>query len=395
MTVIAITCDNCGAKYKLPESFKGQQAKCQKCGSVIDVQKQRAAADGGATQTASPSSAARPATGARPAVDRSKPVAASAPKASAPKASAPKASAAKASTGERTARPSRTAAGKRGRAEATDEAAEEGGGRRGRAPKKKSNAMPLIASAVGLVAIAVVAVIMMGGEEKPPVQASDKATTQPANATAPPEKPQAAKVETAQAPVETPPPAPPEAEPAKEAEPAPKETAPPPEPADPGRPLKRWEKVKVSSMDEVGDPKSYPEVVWPDSIAAEQRAEIRGLCDDVPGGGLAGIRAKRQLEEMGYPALFGIVAKLRELDYKSTEESMVAGELNKLLEQMTGGMNAGFEFVELGQDLDPRKAEFNTRTVGAWRTALDKWPDKETFDKARSEALKKQGGDGR
>ena len=45
MTVIPITCDNCGAKYKLPPTFKGSQAKCQKCGSVIDVAKQREAAE--------------------------------------------------------------------------------------------------------------------------------------------------------------------------------------------------------------------------------------------------------------------------------------------------------------------------------------------------------------
>ena len=34
MSVIPITCDNCGAKYKLPPTFKGSQAKCQKCGTI-------------------------------------------------------------------------------------------------------------------------------------------------------------------------------------------------------------------------------------------------------------------------------------------------------------------------------------------------------------------------
>ena len=52
MNVIPITCDNCGAKYKLPPTFTGAQAKCQKCGSVIDVASQRAALDAGGDKPA-------------------------------------------------------------------------------------------------------------------------------------------------------------------------------------------------------------------------------------------------------------------------------------------------------------------------------------------------------
>src|SRR5262245_7018285 len=70
MTAIQITCDNCGAKYRLPENFTGSQSKCQKCGSVIDVARQRANADSPAGAT--PAAAARPASAARLAVDRSK-----------------------------------------------------------------------------------------------------------------------------------------------------------------------------------------------------------------------------------------------------------------------------------------------------------------------------------
>ncbi|MFN9758232.1 MAG: TIGR00266 family protein, partial [Planctomycetota bacterium] len=62
MTVYQIACDNCGAKYKLPETFAGKQAKCQKCGSVIEVQKQREAASAAAAAPAAkPAAAARPA----------------------------------------------------------------------------------------------------------------------------------------------------------------------------------------------------------------------------------------------------------------------------------------------------------------------------------------------
>lgn len=63
MTSLTIVCDNCGAKYKLPEAYDKAQAKCTKCGSAIAVDAQR----GGAV--AAPG--ARPAA-ARPAVDRSR-----------------------------------------------------------------------------------------------------------------------------------------------------------------------------------------------------------------------------------------------------------------------------------------------------------------------------------
>jgi transcription initiation factor TFIIIB Brf1 subunit/transcription initiation factor TFIIB len=63
-SVASIVCDNCGAKWKLPESDQRSQAKCQKCGSVIDITGQRGGPPAAAT-------AARPAV-ARPAVDRSK-----------------------------------------------------------------------------------------------------------------------------------------------------------------------------------------------------------------------------------------------------------------------------------------------------------------------------------
>jgi len=64
VTLLSIVCDNCGAKYRIPEADERTQAKCQKCGSVIDVSRQRPSA-------ADAPSAARPAA-ARPAVDRSK-----------------------------------------------------------------------------------------------------------------------------------------------------------------------------------------------------------------------------------------------------------------------------------------------------------------------------------
>ena len=68
MTAIPITCDNCGAKYRLPATFAGATATCQKCGSAIDVAAQRAGDD----PTAAVANAAAKPAAARPAMDRSK-----------------------------------------------------------------------------------------------------------------------------------------------------------------------------------------------------------------------------------------------------------------------------------------------------------------------------------
>lgn len=391
MTVLSITCDNCGAKYKLPETFKGSQAKCQKCGSVIDVQKQRAATSGADTPSAAKPAAQKPAAAARPAIDRSK--------------SEPK-------PVERAARPTRV---ERASKDAPAATADDGGkgrrGARGERPPKKSNPMPLVLSGVGLVVIAgAAAFFLMGGDDKP--KAEDTAKNTPAAGT-PADKPadKPAQPAPGKPAVDAAPQAPSEGAPAQpdqgaaaapaagkpaDASAGPGETAPalpPAEPADadPTRPKRPWEKIKgIHSMADVRDPTSYPEVVWPATTDDAKKAMIRELCDDVVNGGVSGMRAKPKLAEIGHEALFGIVEKLRTLDYKSETGNGYGFEFNKLLEEMTAGQNAGFELVEVGEPIDPRKAEYNTMTVGAWRRMLDKFPDAESFKKDRTARLKKQ-----
>jgi cobalamin biosynthesis Mg chelatase CobN len=135
MTAIPITCDNCGAKYRLPENFTGSTSKCQKCGSVIDVAKQRASAT--SPEGAMPAAAARPASAARLAVDRSR--------------EAPK-------PVER--RPTRTEPAPR--AASTAGEGDRSRSRRGRGERqaKKSGAMQFVIGGVGLLAIIVVVVLV-------------------------------------------------------------------------------------------------------------------------------------------------------------------------------------------------------------------------------------------
>ncbi|HZN37702.1 MAG TPA: hypothetical protein VFD82_02805 [Planctomycetota bacterium] len=135
MTAIQIHCDNCGAKYRLPENFTGTQSKCQKCGSVIDVAKQRASADTPAGTM--PAAAARPASAARLAVDRSR--------------EAPK-------PVER--RPTRSEASPRAATSAGE--GDRSRSRRGRSERqtKKSSSMKFVIGGVGLLAIIVVVVLV-------------------------------------------------------------------------------------------------------------------------------------------------------------------------------------------------------------------------------------------
>lgn len=389
MTVIHITCDNCGAKYKLPETFTGSQAKCQKCGSVIDVQKQRGQAAAAAPAAAAqPAAAVKPAAAAKPAVDRSK-------------AAAP---------AERPARAARTGKG--------DDAPEHGSAAHGSAAhgraghhgdaahghhghdghhhhhhhKKDDNKMLMVVSGVSLVAIAIaVGVYLMNSGDTP--KASTTADKTPA-AAKPADTPAAKPADTpaakpADQPADKPADKPVEAPVAK-----PADASPPPVEVSttPGTTKRPWEKMvnPPASMADVADPKSYGEVKWPASIDEPTRTEIRGLVEDVKNGGRAGISAKPKLVKHDYAALFGIVEGLRTLDYKSADDSMLAFELNKVLEQITGGLNARFDPVEAGEELVPSKAEWNTRSVKGWLGMLDTFPDAETFRKNRAERLKKQ-----
>lgn len=390
MTVLQITCDNCGAKYKLPETFKGAQAKCQKCGSVIDVQKQRAAAAGAASPSAAAkpaSEAARPAAAAKPAVDRSK----AAPKSEARPAARPAPS-------TRLARKDKAA----------DDGAE-GGARpgRGERPKKKDSTMPILLAGVGLLVIAGVAFLLLSGGE-PAKKTTEQAASEPAKAAAA-AAPAAATPPTAQAPqpaVEAPKAETPKAEAPKAEEPkpaaaeAPKAEAPaapaaPATPEDPARPKRPWEKLKnpPASLDQVTDPKSYGDVPWPTTLDDARKTELRGLAEDAAGDGIRSTRAKNKLQEVGWAGLFAVVEQLQKLDYRQAEQAMVGFDLNKLLETITGGQNMRYEPVDAGETIPPAKAEWNTNTVRAWIQVAGQSVDEEAFNKARAERLKKASGD--
>ena len=398
MSVIPITCDNCGAKYKLPPTFKGTQAKCQKCGSVIDVQKQREAATAGDSPAAAAKPAkARPASGAKPAVARSQ-----------------RRSAAASSAADK---PARAGSGRSRRSGKDDDDAETP--RRSR-EKKKDNT-PMILAGVGLVVIVIALLLVMGGgddKKKPEEEAStnpatntdtadanaNKQDTNPgaadtvANAAdkAAPDSAAAgaagadAKPAAADKPADD---AQPTADPTKVTEPP----APPPiEPAIPGGKKEPWMKQRnpPQTMSQVQSAaEMYGEVIWPESIDATKKAEILEIVADLDAsGGIRSIRAKAKLVKAGYPGLFGILEALQKLDYRQASDAAFGFELNKALEDLTGGLNARYAAVQTDEEMHPAKALWNTKTVKAWMATFAKWPDAAAFRKAKAERAKKRRG---
>lgn len=396
MSVIPITCDNCGAKYKLPPTFKGTQAKCQKCGSVIDVQKQREAQGDGDSPAAAAKPAARPAAAAKPAVDRSKGRAAGGSKRAAAAASG------------KADKPARTSSS-RSRRGAKDDGGDDSP-RRGREPKKKDNT-PMIMGGVGLVAIIVVVVFMMGGDDKKTgkqeASNTDNSTntadanankaeanagdTKPAEGTKPDE---GAKPAEGTKPDEGTKPA--EGTKPDEGSKAAEVTTPAPAAPKPGKDAPKWMKQKFmpQTMSEVKSAAElYGEVVWPESISADKKAEIMGYAEDLDvAGGIRSIRAKAKLVKAGYAGLFGILETLQKLDYKQPGDAAFGFELNKALEDITGGLNARYVPVQADEVMHPAKAQWNTKNVKAWMTTFAKWPDEAAFRKAKKARGKKKNG---
>jgi len=131
--LLQIVCDNCGAKYRLPESFQNATAKCKQCGSQIDVASQRKASALPVGASAAPAIAA----GARPAQ-------------------------------QRRAEPERPAM-RTAKVARPDRQARRGSGRDQGDAQKGSSKLPFVLAGVGLLAVVIVVILMMnqGGGKNP------------------------------------------------------------------------------------------------------------------------------------------------------------------------------------------------------------------------------------
>ena len=156
-----------------------------------------------------------------------------------------------------------------------------------------------------------------------------------------------------------------------------------------------WQKQKnpPQTMGEVQTAiEMYGEPQWPESIDAAKKAEIMDMVSDLDvDGGIRSIRAKAKLVKAGYSGLFGIIDTLSKLDYRQPGDAAFGFELNKALEDITGGLNARYAAVQADEEMDPAKALWNTKTVGAWMKLAATWPDEAAFTakkRARAKAKK-------
>lgn len=375
MSVLQIVCQNCGAKYKLPESFQGDKAKCKACGAVIDVAAQRAG--GGSGGASSPKPAELKPAGAKPAAARPTRSASSGRAAGSSRGAAGSSrGAAETSGGAGSSRRSASASG--GRA---------AGGRRGAAeatPKKKGNPALLIGGIVVVVAI-VVAVLMSGGDEPKPTEQTQTAqgtggSTESNTGTTP-----AAAQQTPAESTSTGAGAAPEAATPASEQPATEEATQTPEPKkpEPAKPAPAPAKTEVTTRADVFDPKTLDALEYPAEVDSETQATIAEALQDLADGGVAGIRAKGKLEEIGWPAIFGIINYLRTLDYFDSDASMTAYELNRLLEAMAVGINVGYRPPQIGEEQSLEDVDWNAKTVKAWIRLPTKYPTAEDFDRLR------------
>lgn len=378
MAATQIICTNCGAKYRIPETFKGNRAKCKACGTVIDVAAQRDAETSAGPEVAAVAATAKPAA-ARPA--RAKPAD--------PRPRHSRRSAGSKTDEKKTARSSsRGSRSPRSRAGSASS-----GGRRVRASaaKNSGNKGMLIGGGLLVVALAVIFVIytqvvvpdQMGGDEGPTadqqqamnIAAADEQARLDAAAKAAEEQAEADAATATKAAAAI----------AIEAAASKDQTAAAPTPA------KRKKGEPITDASQVFDPKSAVEPVpWPADMSNDEIAAISEMIENFKGGGRAGIDAKKLLQELGHKALPGIVNALREIDYLDSFDVMTAWEFNKFMEQLTDGTNVGFRPILLGEPVPLDQADWNARIVVVWRKFALRFNNAEEWEKLMARNRKKK-----
>ena len=137
-------------------------------------------------------------------------------------------------------------------------------------------------------------------------------------------------------------------------------------------------KLDVKSIDQITDPKSYGEVPF-DRLTAEQKTHTQEWAADFLNGGKAGLRAEKSMRDAPYIATFGLVETLRNFDYKKPADIQNAYAIHRFLTEISGGLKTSFFMADLDENVDPRKAEANVRSVKVWLQLFDTYKDEAAF----------------
>ena len=334
MAHLPVQCQNCGARYKIPDSFKSDKAKCKACGNMIDV----AAARAGGEADEAPKAAAKPRAASTGGTRKPR-----ASKRRRGEAEAPKAKAAPAENGPLTRR-------RRGPHGAEDHAHDEDGNRV-RYEKKKDNT-PMIAGIV-IVAMLVVAGVFYALWEPPPENTNtasnenatknEKAGDADKESATDPNKAgdaNAKEGDTAKADAE-----------AADAE-AKKKAA--DKKAKAAAAKKKAEAAKkaaeAAAKKEIKDPKDVfkpadhlEKLPRPDTVTEAEEKEVNELLEEGRDTSFRGAKALRQLGTKSYKILPLVANRLLTLDYAKEEDNLYAFQICKEVIQPITDWGFGIE----------------------------------------------------
>ena len=389
-----VACANCGARYRIPETFKASKSRCKGCGASIEIESSIV------TDAAAPSPARKPQAPAPRSSARSRSSAAA--KGSARRSAASRldkrgrAKADRDEEGESTSRSERSGRTSRTRS---------GGGRRGAGSRssrgrgrrdeeedyeEKSKTPLVIGIGVGVVALGLAAFFLLGGDgdKKPDNTENNRVATGDGNArkgagVTDPASNKEATANTEGGALEGA---------GKKAEGTSKEaTAKKPKKKVAKKPKPK--RIAGQRTTPYNPMEKVEELAWPEDVEEDERKEILDLVtiafeDDA----YQGMKATRKLEGMGRKAFAAIVNQLRPIDYTNLEQHNAAFTLHKCLEKITMGINGGYNNCE-GRTPIQEEAWYNASLVGAWSGFWDRREhgDPDNWNEFIALRLKKQG----
>lgn len=346
-----VQCQNCGARYKIPDTFAGASAKCKKCGSMIDVASARTDGDapaaapttgrtkGRATSTGTAARTGTPAGATGKGGTRRRRETATAG------TGAPGGKTKGAASGSRRGQ-------RRGAAEADSEE-----GARPRYERKKDNSPMMMMAVIGAMAVvAAVLFFVFFNKNDTATQAESAKTAQAAADQAAADQAAADKAAAAKAAADAA--ADPAATGVTDAVAKPEKKKPVKKPPAPKTP------VEIKDPADVYQPSSDLEKLPPpEGLSDTEAKEIEDLIETVKtGSGMPAIRATTSLKNKGIQAVPLIANAMIGLDYTKPEANQSAFQLSEIVRSATH-FPLGFQTILAGQELNLTLAHENAMSV--------------------------------
>jgi hypothetical protein len=389
MAHIPVQCQNCGARYKIPETFKSDAAKCKGCGTMIDVKSVRdagAGADTGNNDAKPQAAPAKPTGGTRK--PRKTATASSSKRRRAEVDDEP----AKAASTRGTRRRGRRGADDDAGNHAGNDAGEGEEGGRGRYEKKKDNTPMIAAITIGGLGVVVAAIFMFANpfgddETTETANKNDKTAVakkaddgKKADEAAEPDPEADAKAAEADATKKA------DAKKARDA--AAKKKA----DAAKKKALDAAAKKEITKPEQVFKPMSeFKKFDRPETVTEEEATTVNGLLDDLrAGSGLAAIQAPRKLNAFGWRILPLVTNRMLELDYSKAADSEYAYLLANRVVLTLGRWEFGYIQSRQADSFDLKDGHANAlRMRNVHQLTRLYWTSPDAWDKYKAKFPKK------